>query len=100
MKYLNDLGDITFNEYFDKFDLVVDAIFGFSVQFPIRPPYDNILESFKIIKCPIFSVDIPSGWDIDKGNKYSNFRIIRELILSLIFDFPHSSEIRFYKLLR
>lgn len=50
--------------------MIVDGIFGFSFKPPVREPYDKILDGFKEIKnkVPIFSIDIPSGWDVEKGN--------------------------------
>lgn len=45
------------------FDLVVDAIFGFSFKGTPRPPFDQILAALQIENHqPILvSVDIPSG---------------------------------------
>jgi len=48
--------------------MIVDAIFGFSFKPPIRKPYDIIIESFINLNVPIFSIDIPSGWDVENGN--------------------------------
>lgn len=44
-----------------NFSLIVDAIFGFSFQPPIRNPFNIILNALSKIKIPIFSIDIPSG---------------------------------------
>lgn len=57
----------------ENFTLIVDAMFGFSFKPPIREPYANILQELKKIKTPIFSVDIPSGWDVEKGNIHGGF---------------------------
>eukprot|EP01017_Pseudomicrothorax_dubius_P035965 TRINITY_DN5105_c0_g1_i4.p1 TRINITY_DN5105_c0_g1~~TRINITY_DN5105_c0_g1_i4.p1 ORF type:complete len:247 (-),score=37.99 TRINITY_DN5105_c0_g1_i4:440-1180(-) len=58
-----------FSAFFNSnFDLVVDALFGFSFKGPVRSPYDRVLASFKKSTLPIFSVDIPSGWDVEEGN--------------------------------
>jgi NAD(P)H-hydrate epimerase len=57
-------------------DVILDAIFGFSFKPPVRSPFDAALrlldeaskgklDSEKRI--PIVSVDIPSGWDVEKG---------------------------------
>lgn len=66
--------------------LIVDAVFGFSFTGPVRPPFDSIIQvgapTYSIenivwlihmkrlnkIEAPIASVDIPSGWDVEKGN--------------------------------
>lgn len=51
-----------------NYNLVVDAIFGFSFSGEIRPPFKDILERLKNVKLPICSIDIPSGWNIETGN--------------------------------
>ncbi len=67
--------------------LVLDAIFGFSFTGNIRPPFDAIIQvpSFSCLgtphrvlnvteqalresSLPIVSIDIPSGWDVERGN--------------------------------
>uniref|UniRef100_A0A8C5QAY0 NAD(P)H-hydrate epimerase n=1 Tax=Leptobrachium leishanense TaxID=445787 RepID=A0A8C5QAY0_9ANUR len=50
------------------YNLVIDAIFGFSFKGAVREPFGNILSTLKHITVPIASVDIPSGWDVEKGN--------------------------------
>lgn len=48
--------------------IVVDAIFGFSFQGPpIRSPFNELLRLLALTKCPIISIDVPSGWDVDQG---------------------------------
>lgn len=49
-------------------DVVLDAIFGFSFQPPIRAPFDVVLPLISNSRLPIVSVDIPSGWDVERGN--------------------------------
>ncbi|SGZ16707.1 BQ5605_C020g09060 [Microbotryum silenes-dioicae] len=49
-------------------DVVVDCVFGFSFHGPPRAPFDFVLKAFKATDRPILSVDIPSGWDVEKGN--------------------------------
>ncbi|PHJ22140.1 apolipoprotein a-i binding protein [Cystoisospora suis] len=51
-----------------SFDLIVDAIFGFSFKGSLRPPFDTVVKELRNSKIPILSVDIPSGWDVEKGN--------------------------------
>ncbi|CBZ56154.1 hypothetical protein NCLIV_065800 [Neospora caninum Liverpool] len=50
------------------FHLIVDSIFGFSFKGALRPPFDEVLQRLKASNIPILSVDIPSGWDVEKGN--------------------------------
>ncbi|KAM4663096.1 NAD(P)H-hydrate epimerase [Discoglossus pictus] len=50
------------------YNLVIDALFGFSFKGAVREPFGNILNTLKHVTIPIASVDIPSGWDVEKGN--------------------------------
>ncbi|XP_064355162.1 NAD(P)H-hydrate epimerase [Dromaius novaehollandiae] len=52
----------------ELYGLVVDAIFGFSFKGAVREPFGSILGTLKRITIPIASIDIPSGWDVEKGN--------------------------------
>jgi len=54
----------------EEFDLVVDAIFGFSFkpESGVRPPFDEVLKRLRETTLPIASIDIPSGWDVEKGD--------------------------------
>ncbi|KAK0504301.1 YjeF N-terminal domain-containing protein [Armillaria luteobubalina] len=49
-------------------DVILDAIFGFSFKGPVRAPFDVALPLISESRLPIVSVDIPSGWDVEKGN--------------------------------
>lgn len=49
------------------FALIVDAIFGFSFKPPAREPFTGILGKLAKSRIPIFSVDVPSGWDVENG---------------------------------
>jgi len=53
----------------DSFDVILDAIFGFSFQPPVRSPFDLVLPALSGAKVPIVSVDIPSGWDVERGRR-------------------------------
>lgn len=47
----------------NNFNLIVDAIFGFSFKPPIREPFTQIIKQLAEQKdVPIFSIDIPSGF--------------------------------------
>ncbi|TIB33866.1 hypothetical protein E3P84_02026 [Wallemia ichthyophaga] len=48
--------------------VVLDAIFGFSFKGDPRPPFDGPIAALKDSDRPIVSVDIPSAWDVEKGN--------------------------------
>ncbi|KAF8272795.1 YjeF N-terminal domain-like protein [Lactarius quietus] len=49
-------------------DVILDAIFGFSFQPPVRAPFDTALPLLEWAGIPIVSVDIPSGWDVERGD--------------------------------
>ena len=52
-----------------KIDLIIDAIFGFGFSGEIREPFGSILKEIKQLEktIPIISIDVPSGWDVEKG---------------------------------
>ncbi|XP_070178537.1 NAD(P)H-hydrate epimerase-like isoform X2 [Littorina saxatilis] len=53
----------------NAYDLIVDALFGFSFKGPPRPQFADILDKLKKVEkdIPICSIDVPSGWDVEKG---------------------------------
>ncbi|CAI4230102.1 unnamed protein product [Auanema sp. JU1783] len=51
----------------NSFGLVVDAFFGFSFKPPVREPYIEIIDKVKESGIYCFCIDIPSGWDVEKG---------------------------------
>ncbi|KAL0416957.1 UNVERIFIED_CONTAM: Pyridoxine/pyridoxamine 5'-phosphate oxidase 1, chloroplastic [Sesamum latifolium] len=66
---------------FLNFDIIVDAIFGFSFQGNPRPPFDDLIISMASLnahnqdhqKSPVIvSVDIPSGWHVEDGDRSGN----------------------------
>ncbi|XP_015239918.1 PREDICTED: NAD(P)H-hydrate epimerase [Cyprinodon variegatus] len=52
----------------EAYNLVVDAIFGFSFKGAVREPFGSILDVLKKTTAPIASIDIPSGWDVEQGS--------------------------------
>ena len=54
----------------EEYDVVLDALFGFSFRGAPRPPFDALLSAMRpeISPPPIVSVDVPSGWDVDCGD--------------------------------
>lgn len=50
--------------------IVVDALFGFSFRGPtIRAPFPAVISAINSAQdAHVISVDVPSGWDVDKGN--------------------------------
>ena len=62
-----------YEKLFDKYDFIVDALFGFSFKGEIRQPFKTIIEAMKKYESKIISVDIPSGFDINNGNIFNTF---------------------------
>ncbi|XP_020586765.1 pyridoxine/pyridoxamine 5'-phosphate oxidase 1, chloroplastic [Phalaenopsis equestris] len=60
----------------DHFDIIVDAIFGFSFHGSPRPPFDDLIQRIASLKDidkntsspAVISVDIPSGWHVEEGD--------------------------------
>ncbi|KAM9838669.1 NAD(P)H-hydrate epimerase isoform 1-T3 [Aulostomus maculatus] len=52
----------------EAYNLVIDAIFGFSFKGAVREPFGSILDVLKKTTVPIASIDIPSGWDVEQGS--------------------------------
>lgn len=77
IKFLDNM--LPASEIAAEYYFVVDAIFGFSFKggSGIRPPFDNIIQTLIQLSdnhrdTPIFSIDIPSGWDVEQGNVDGN----------------------------
>ena len=62
-----------YEKIFEQYDIIIDALFGFSFKGEIRQPFKTIIEAMKKFEDKIISVDIPSGFDIDKGNIFETF---------------------------
>lgn len=50
-------------KHMDKFDIVIDCIFGTGFRGEIRDPYTHIFKAITKISKPVISIDIPSGID-------------------------------------
>nr|CAG4651224.1 EOG090X0AXR [Simocephalus serrulatus]SVE94423.1 EOG090X0AXR [Simocephalus serrulatus] len=50
-----------------KYSLVVDAMFGFSFKPPVRDEFKDIMHNMIQMSTPCCSIDIPSGWHVEKG---------------------------------
>ena len=48
--------------------LVVDAIFGFSFKGAVRAPFDAVIRHLRSSTLPVVAIDVPSGWDVEKGD--------------------------------
>ncbi|CAN4086164.1 unnamed protein product [Withania somnifera] len=60
----------------NDFEIIVDAIFGFSFRGNPKPPFDSLVRRLVSIrnqqrtheKTAVISVDIPSGWHVEEGD--------------------------------
>ena len=50
------------------FSIIVDALFGFSFRGTPRAPYDTVISQVNRSNNTVVSVDVPSGWHVEKGN--------------------------------
>ncbi|XP_074104799.1 NAD(P)HX epimerase [Cotesia typhae] len=50
-----------------EYSVIVDGLFGFSFKPPVRFEFVPIVDLLKTTATPIFSIDIPSGWDVESG---------------------------------
>uniref|UniRef100_A0A0N5AU87 NAD(P)H-hydrate epimerase n=1 Tax=Syphacia muris TaxID=451379 RepID=A0A0N5AU87_9BILA len=66
-----------------EYSAVVDAFFGFSFKPPIRSPFDKILKLVSESTVPVTSVDIPSGWDVNKGPDNAGICLKPDVLVSL-----------------
>lgn len=51
----------------NDFNVIVDALFGFSFKPPVKEPFIPVMRLLEDTKVPICSIDIPSGWHVEKG---------------------------------
>ena len=67
---------------YSNFGLAIDALFGFSFQGPSREPYTSIISTLASSQIPVFSVDIPSGWDVNEGDIHHT-KFVPDAVISL-----------------
>ncbi|XP_072346574.1 NAD(P)H-hydrate epimerase-like [Scyliorhinus torazame] len=68
--------------FLDKvYNLIVDAIFGFSFKGQVREPFAAILGTLEGVTIPIASVDIPSGHSHDSGGHHNINRLTESSLL-------------------
>jgi len=53
---------------FGSYDVVVDALFGFSFEGPPREPFAALVAALARSATPVVSVDVPSGWHVERGD--------------------------------
>ncbi|XP_064644967.1 NAD(P)H-hydrate epimerase-like isoform X2 [Lineus longissimus] len=68
----------------DAYNLIVDALFGFSFKPPVRESFLEIIDTLKRIDIPIVSIDIPSGWHVEEGDQHGSHEGLQpEMLISL-----------------
>ncbi|KAF0743146.1 hypothetical protein Ae201684P_000109 [Aphanomyces euteiches] len=77
------VGDLPQADLHLRYSLVLDGIFGFSFKGAPRPPFDSILQTLTKTQAPIVSIDIPSGWDVEQGNKLGTAGLSPQILVSL-----------------
>jgi NAD(P)H-hydrate epimerase len=50
-----------------KYGLIADGLFGFSFKPPVRETFKDVMNLMVETDVPIVSIDIPSGWNVEKG---------------------------------
>lgn len=72
---INFLNDIPDSDVIEKnYELIVDALFGFSFKPPVRPEFEKVMKILEKVQVPICSIDIPSGWNVEGGNLENGIR--------------------------
>uniref|UniRef100_A0A7S0LIF6 NAD(P)H-hydrate epimerase n=1 Tax=Coccolithus braarudii TaxID=221442 RepID=A0A7S0LIF6_9EUKA len=66
-----------------EYDVILDAVFGFSFSGAVRAPFDTILPAISASGLPIVSVDIPSGWDVERGPTDATGALQPDVLVSL-----------------
>lgn len=57
----------SFEELAKENDFVVDALFGFSFNPPVREPFDEAINVLEQTSKPVLAVDTPSSWHVEDG---------------------------------
>lgn len=68
----------------EAYNVVIDAIFGFSFKGAVREPFGSILDALKKTTIPVASIDIPSGQCRLKNNWLRHRKALRQLAKSFI----------------
>lgn len=65
--------------------LVVDAVFGFSFAGGngVRAPYADLIAQMNSSDAPLFVVDVPSGWHVERGDVYDTSVRMPAALISL-----------------
>jgi len=83
------LDDMPANNTNNYYDIIVDAIFGFSFKGEPREPFKTTLdliqkaqEEKEGVATTVISVDVPSGWNVDEGD-INDTGFVPDVLISL-----------------
>lgn len=65
----------------DDTTIIVDAIFGFSFRGPAREPFAAAIKAMNDHGAPVLCVDVPSGWDVNKGESGGGVAVLEPAAL-------------------
>ncbi|MEQ2165884.1 hypothetical protein GOODEAATRI_021780 [Goodea atripinnis] len=68
----------------EAYNLVIDAIFGFSFKGAVREPFGSILDVLKKTTVPIASIDIPSGQTFKDGGNHQFLPVLFPIVSAWI----------------
>jgi ADP-dependent NAD(P)H-hydrate dehydratase / NAD(P)H-hydrate epimerase len=77
----DQVGNLT--DYLSQFDAAIDALLGTGTNGRPRAPYDQIITALNEASIPVFSADIPSGLDPDRGTADLAVRAWRTITMGL-----------------
>ena len=64
-----DITEISEEDNFSSFDLIVDGLLGTGISGKVRPQLQNLISKINHLSMPIVSIDVPSGLCSDTGGK-------------------------------
>jgi NAD(P)H-hydrate epimerase len=80
IEFINEMPLI--EELNKDYQLIIDALFGFSFKPPVRPSFADILGRLSETQTPVACIDIPSGWHVEEGD-VNGIGLKPELLISL-----------------
>ena len=58
LHFINDLPKAS--ELDLNYDLLIDALFGFSFKAPVRPTFETVMSTLSEVTIPVAAIDVPS----------------------------------------
>ena len=58
LHFINELPKTS--ELDTNYDLLIDALFGFSFRPPVRPTFETVMSTLSEVTIPVASIDVPS----------------------------------------